>query len=296
MSACSATSRSNLFDQTIFKVVPVKVWASSPSHCIYTHAFIHEGSGVNICSASLIRQLGIEVKDSDVELWTTNGVSWENKMAVEPMSIKGIVEDSSFEVKDALIVEDIVDVSWSIPRKELTEGYPYLQEINFPQLEGKKVDLLIGSDLHEAYIASDLNLGEPGQPYRIHSALGWTIYGKDVTSQRPASVMLNFIRQEHPPDVSCQQVLKALTGNFEDIGAPQEQCMSVEDKRALDIMGKTVKEVNGHLSLGLLWKDDKMDLEDNRPMALRRLEGLKRRFMADPDLFLKYRQKMVDYI
>ena len=35
-------------------------------------------------------------------------------------------KDSSFEVKDALIVEDIVDVSWSIPRKELTEGYPYL--------------------------------------------------------------------------------------------------------------------------------------------------------------------------
>ena len=31
-------------------------------------------------------------------------------------------------------------------------------------------------------------------------------------------------------------------------------------------------------------------------MALRRLEGLKRSFMADPDLFLKYRQKIVDYI
>ena len=158
------------------------------------------------------------------------------------------------------------------------------------------MDLLIGSGLHEAYIASDLNLGEPGQPYRIHTALGWTIYGKDATSQRPARVMLNFIKQEHLPDVSCQQVLKALTGDFEDIGAPQERCMSVEDKRALDIMGKTVKEVDGHLSLRLLWKDDKMDLEDNCPMALRRLEGLKRRFMADPDLFLKYRQKMVDYI
>ena len=242
MLACSPTSRSNLFDRTIFKVVPVKVWASSPYHCIYTHAFIDEGFGVNMCSASLIRQLGIEVKDCDVELWITNGVSRENKMAVEPMSIKGIAEDSSFEVKDALIVEDFVDVGWSIPRKELTEGYPHLQEINFPQLDGKKVDLLIGSGLHEAYIASDLKLGEPGQPYGIHTALGWTIYGKDATSQRPARVMVNFIRQEHPPDFSCQQVLKALTGDFEDIDAPQERCMSVEDKRTLDIMRKTVKE------------------------------------------------------
>ena len=61
-------------------------------------------------------------------------------------------------------------------------------------------------------------------------------------------------------------------------------------------MRKTLQKVDGHLSLGLLWKDDKVDLEDNRSVALRRLEGLKRRFMADPDLFLKYRQKMVDYI
>ena len=183
MSACSATSRSNLFDRTIFKVVPVKVWASNPSYCVYTHAFIDEGSGVNMCSASLTRQLEIEVKDCDVELWTTNGVSRENKMAVEPMSIKGIVEDSSFEVKDALIVEDIVDVSWSIPGKELSEGYPHLQKFNFPQLEGKTVDLLIGSGLHEAYIASDLKLGEPGQPYGIHTALGWTIYGKDAITK-----------------------------------------------------------------------------------------------------------------
>ena len=158
-----------------------------------------------MCSASLIRQLGIEMKDCDVEPYTTNGVFLENKMAVEPMSIKGIAEDSSFEVKDALIVEDIVDVSWSIPKKELTEGYPYLQKINFPLLEEKKKNLRIGSGLHEAYVASDLKLGELGQPYGIHTALGWTIYGKDAISQRPARVMENFIGQEHPPNASCQQ-------------------------------------------------------------------------------------------
>ena len=41
MSACSATSRNNLFDRTIFKVVPVKVWASNPSHCVYLHSCLY---------------------------------------------------------------------------------------------------------------------------------------------------------------------------------------------------------------------------------------------------------------
>ena len=126
------------------------------------------------------------------------------------------------------------------------------------------MDLLIGSGLHEGYMALDLKLSEPEQSHGIQTALGWAIYGKNATSQRPACVMVNFIRQEHPPDVSCQQVLKALTGDFEDTGAPPERCISVEDKRALDIMRKTVKEADSHLSLGLLCKDDKVDLEDNR--------------------------------
>ena len=81
MYACSATSRSNLFDQLIFKVVPVEVWASDPSQL--------------------------------------------KKMAFGPISIKGIAEDSSFEVKDVLIVEDIVNVSGSIPPQELTNGHPH---------------------------------------------------------------------------------------------------------------------------------------------------------------------------
>ena len=59
MSACNASSRGNLFDLTIFKVIPVKVWASNPGHCVYTHAFIDEGSDLNMCSVSLIRQLRI---------------------------------------------------------------------------------------------------------------------------------------------------------------------------------------------------------------------------------------------
>ena len=85
----------------------------------------------------------------------------------------------------------MVNVSWNIPREELMQGYSHLQDINFPQLEEQSLDLLIRSSLYEAYFVADLRLSFPGQPYGIHTILGWTIYGKDEFPE-PARVMVNF--------------------------------------------------------------------------------------------------------
>ena len=61
-------------------------------------------------------------------------------------------------------------------------------------------------------------------------------------------------------------------------------------------MHKTVKKVDGHYSIGLLWKDDEPKLPNNREMALKRLLSLKRRFLKDSNLFKKYCEKMMEYI
>ena len=76
----------------------------------------------------------------------------------------------------------------------------------------------------------------------------------------------------------------------------QERCMTVEDKLALETMLKTLKKENGHHSLGLLRNNESVSLENNRSLALRRLEGMKRRFIADPNLFEKHCQNMQDHI
>ena len=41
------------------------------------------------------------------------------------------------------------------------------------------MELLLGSDLHQAYIHQDVLIGEPGEPCELKTALGWTICGKD---------------------------------------------------------------------------------------------------------------------
>ena len=53
---------------------------------------------------------------------------------------------------------------------------------------------------------------------------------------------------------------------------------------------------DGHYETGLLWKADDIVLPDNRKLAEKRLESLKRRLQKEPSLEQKYRSVMDDYL
>ena len=105
------------FDRTICKVLPVKVWLTDSSNAISTHAFIDERSSVNMCSESFVERIGAKQEECDVELCTMIRISREKKM-VKRLVIQGIAEQAAFVVKDVLIMDQMVDVRWSIPRED----------------------------------------------------------------------------------------------------------------------------------------------------------------------------------
>ena len=111
LSACAHSSNG----QTIFKVVPVRVWVDDSSRAINTYAFIDEGSSVSLCATSLANRLGLTPKNADnVELVTINAVTTITKK-LDPVFIKGMSETAVFLVQEALIVDNVVNVSSSIP-------------------------------------------------------------------------------------------------------------------------------------------------------------------------------------
>ena len=71
---------------------------------------------------------------------------------------------------------------------------------------------------------------------------------------------------------------------------------SVEDKRALEMMENSFVKVNGHYQVALPWRSYPPHLHDNRELAVKRCELLKRRLLKDGDLATKYKAAMSDYI
>ena len=61
-------------------------------------------------------------------------------------------------------------------------------------------------------------------------------------------------------------------------------------------MVSTVQMVDGHYQLSLPWKYEKPSLPNNRAMALKRLDLLKRCFQKDVDLKRKYKETVEEYI
>ena len=191
-------------------------------------------------------------------------------------------------------------MSSSIPTNELAQRYPHLSELSFPSLKEGKVDLLLVCDLHRAFRVSDVLVGDLGLRCGLHTAIGWTIYGTDCGNQEEGSspsLMVNFMNAQRETDHSCEQLLYMFAQDFEDIGEGEgDTSLSLEDKRALHILNNTVKRESGHYSVGLLWKEDSREMSDGRALAEKRLEGLKRRFKKNPDLYEKYCNKMKEYI
>ena len=80
------------------------------------------------------------------------------------------------------------------------------------------------------------------------------------------------------------------------LAGDSSMCMSVEDKKALAIMERSVKLDQGHYQVALPWRQYPPFLPYNRPMAERRLQVLKRRFLQDEKLFESYKTTMEEYI
>jgi len=93
-----------------------------------------------------------------------------------------------------------------------------------------------------------------------------------------------------------QQLERLWKTDFESSEVETRVCASLEDKRALEIMERTLKMVDGHFRVALPWRHDSPFLPNNRIVAERRGFLLKKRLLKDEALFEKYKTTMTDYI
>lgn len=63
--------------------------------------------------------------------------------------------------------------------------FPYLSDLNIPQIETDDVMILIGTDNPIAYIPLQVRGGDVNQPYAIRTHLGWIVRGPaDIRERR----------------------------------------------------------------------------------------------------------------
>ena len=71
---------------------------------------------------------------------------------------------------------------------------------------------------------------------------------------------------------------------------------SLEHKRAIETLERTVKHVSDRYEVGMLWREQEVEFCDNRLMAVKRLESTERKLKRDEDLAKRYCAIIEDYI
>jgi hypothetical protein len=84
--------------------------------------------------------------------------------------------------------------------------------------------------------------------------------------------------------------------DFEGSLVETKVCPSVEDKKALQIMEKTLKIVDSHFQVALPWRNNPPYLPNNKMVAERRGLLLKKRLLRDDELLKKYRTTLNEYL
>ena len=106
----------------------------------------------------------------------------------------------------------------------------------------------------------------------------------------------SLTKREIEDEILQEQLEKLWKTDFRDSVVSSSTSPSIEDKKALEKMERSLKMVDGHYQVALPRRTDPPYLPSNRSMVERRAALLRKRLPRDQDLFSKYNTTMNEYI
>lgn len=134
--------------------------------------------------------------------------------------------------------------------------------------------------------------------------LGWVVHGnlqsdsQNCTQFTFAHVYEHETQDEPKDDLNLIHDLlqKQWSYDFKTTASKKDYEMSLDDKKCLDIMERTIHRVDNRFETGLLWKDEKIKLPDSYGNALKRLKLLETKMDKNPTYSNVYVSKMQELI
>lgn len=276
-----------------FKVVPVRVSAAGGSKQVETYAFLDSGSDTTLCLRELVDELGVDCEPCNFTIATVNHEGREIGHQVR-LDIEALDGETKFTVDNVLTTKSLPIAARHFASNQELKRWPHLSGISIPEIDEKKVTILIGSDRPDITDNdSEKRRGPEGQPYAVKTPLGWTVYGP-MGENSDDGVHVNFIRSEHEETLS-RQLENLYNAEFGDSLSSSEQKLSVEDQRAKKIMEESAKLVNGHYQFKLPFRYNPLRLPDSLPTAKKRLYWLRKKMEKDPKFHEQYASVVEKY-
>ena len=289
-STLCGSTRSKSKNGLYFMTIPVKV--SCGSTMVTTYALLDSGSQRTFCEINLAQKLGaIGPKEvlSIQTLTSGNGSTVVEGMLIS-LSVESLLNEEIVNLNGVLTVDRIPLKAGVAPTALELEKMKHLKGVVLHELRDKTVSLLIGLDNFSLFRPLENRCGAEGEPDAVLTVLGWTLFGT-ISSPQDGIKSCMHVSTLHDEGVCLERAPHDFV-----LSCGLECDNSKEDRVAFELMQNSVKIVDGHFQLPLLWRNKSVKLPNNLLVAKNRLESLKRRLTKDPQLHQCYTETMQMYI
>lgn len=178
----------------------------------------------------------------------------------------------------------------------MIDSWPHLKGLDIPLVDSKNVTVLLGANVLDAILHTEVRRGAKGQPVAVNTALGWTLTGavKGFVPPERLHVML-IQRVPTTDDLPNQQLQNWWRTDSFGTKYQHEPPRTREDKRAIAILESSVRHTGDRYEAGLLWKKKDVQLCDNREVAEKRLKSTERTVKRDRALAERYSGIIKEY-
>ena len=170
-SAPVETSR-NSRPRVCLKVVSVKVSGLGSDKQITTYAFRNNGSDATLCLRGLLKESGLESESTDFRLTTVNHAGKEYGRRAS-LKIEALDGKTKFTLDQVLTTERLPIGEKHFTNNRELRKWPHLDGIYLPQVDERKVSILIGSNRPDIIDNnSEIRRRTKGQSYAVNTPLG----------------------------------------------------------------------------------------------------------------------------
>lgn len=286
----SETTNYHKSSSVMYKILPVVLHGNN-GESIETYAFLDDGSSVTLLDRELYDQLNVKGIQRPLNLrWTSGICREENESFIFDCHISKGKRGKKFPLYGVRTVDQLDLASQTVMAKELQERFKHLQGVPLPCFKNAKPKLLIGLK-NVSFLTSLTSVcGADDEPVAIKTKLGWTVFGATSEALDICAVheifeneRLMAIRCDETSDVNLHELVKSYFA-IESVGTAKHQPMSADDVKVMQVIESTLKHDGERYEVGFPWRNEEVELPDNKPMAMKRLMSLEKSLERTPEL------------
>ena len=301
-------------------IVPVWLYLNSDgSNRVLVYALLDDQSDVCFISKTTLDKVKATGPQVHLQVATVIGEETVLCTKVQGLVIQGVYEQKEVSLPFTYSRDNIPARRDQIPRPETANNWPHLTRIAdklMPYDPNVEIGLLIGLSCTKALKAKEMIPGNENDPFARRTVLGWGIIGKlcgdrgtadgivqihrtmaqEVVIKNEKKVSFLIVPTQVKEVIEPQEVKKMFEQDFND-EPTDDVSISHEDKLFMTKMKEGIyKPEQQHYEMPLPLKHEKVKLENNKHLAVHRLERLKGKFRNDKKYYQDYVKSVHDMI